>query len=393
MQKNCRREIDSRIMAVYNTTPHHTTLLPEYRVAFIYYGIQDFDFDTLLNWLRKTMMMRDPNFVGRFVLDNENPDYVIATDKCFVLWEQCLRLKKYLRRNKNCIFVFFSAECVDPDLNIFDYAFTWNPDLKCRDRVTHNIPYICRGTEPGVITHTNSLTLEEARKILDSNPRFCNFIYSHESEFRDNFFHLLSQYKRVDSLGACLNNTGTKSTRMQKDWYTLSIGLKSGYKFTIAMENATYKGYTSEKIISSLQAHTVPIYWGDPAVAEVLNPKAFINCHDYSSPEEVIERVKEIDNDDDQWLDMVTQPWQTEEQRRRTLEYLSEYDSFVRHIFSQDLREARRRPEGEWPSLFTKGFTGAIGVMPPLYHRLKSIAGKLLSQNAKKALKRFLRVN
>ena len=163
------------------------------------------------------------------------------------------------------------------------------------------------------------------------------------------------------------------------------------------MENAVYRGYTSEKIVSSLQAHTVPIYWGDPAVTELINPKAFINCHDYSSFDEVIERVKEIDNNDDLWLDMVTQPWQTEEQRKTTLQDVADYERFMHNIFSQDLKSARRRSIGFWGDKCRIHFTGYAGIMTPKYlmalKKIKRLAGKFLPDNAKTAIKHFLHMH
>ena len=337
----------------------------------------------------------DKELADRFILDDENPDYVIASDYVLLSSEQCEKLRHYLSHRKDCIFILDAYECIDPDLNIFDYAVVWNRDLKCGDRIARNIPYIY--SEEDNDTHKNTLTLEDARIILDGKPKFCNFVYSHSSEQRDKFFHLLSQYKHVDSLGRWLNNTGTKSTRFAANWYDLSINIKSGYKFSIAMENASYSGYTSEKIISSLQAHTVPIYWGDPAIAEQINPKAFVNCHAYSSFEEVIERVKEIDNNDELWLDMVTQPWQTEEQYSATLQDIADYESFMHNIFSQDIKRARRRSIGYWGDNCRKCFTGYAGSMPSSYTKLlrkvKLAIANRMSEKTRIKLKKLLGIN
>ena len=376
----------------HHTTPHHTTpvLSPKIKITFIRRDVPGLD------WMIEAMRITDPEILSRFVRDDENPDYIVASDKSLVVIDDCMRLQDYLRRLPDSIFIFLTLECIDPDMNIFDYAFTMNPDLKCGDRIVHNYHYIC-GRGSSTDYYANDLTLENARKILEVRPKFCNFIYSHTSKPRDTFFHLLSQYKPVDSLGSHLNNTGTRPTRWAEDWYHLSIEMKKGYKFSIAMENAVYKGYTTEKIISSLQAHTVPIYWGDPAVAEYINPKAFINCMDYASFEEVIERVKEIDNNDDLWLDMVTQPWQTEEQRKKTLQEAAECQEFVRNIFYQDIRSARRRPIGLWGDICRKHFTGYAGIMPPLYvrvfMRIKYQIAKFLPESAKAAIKRFLHMD
>ena len=347
-------------------TAQNGELLPQYRVIFLW---DDNDTDradnTTLNWMIETMRLMDKDLISRFVRDEKNPDYIIVSDKCFTGVKARENFTHYLKHNQNSVFIFFTYEVFEPDLNIFDYAFTWNFNHICGDRIIHNFPYMYDFRNE--VIFTNDITRENARLILQDSPRFCNFIYSHPCEVRDKFFHILSEYKHIDSLGSHLNNSGVESTRKNKDWLNLSINLKSGYKFSIAMENTPYNGYTTEKIVTSLQAHTIPIYLGDPAVAEFINPKAFINISDYSSLDEAIERVKEIDNNDELWLDMVTQPWQTEEQRAKTLEAVEEYNSMIRNIFIQDIKNAKRVPHGTWADLSRKYFYGYI---PPLRLRM-----------------------
>ena len=385
-------------MAVYNTTPHHTTpqLLPEYRVVFMRDDAKAFGADdSTLDWMIETMRLTDADLISRLVIDEQNPDYVIATDKCWTNIQLCKQLRRYFKSREDRIFTYFSYELMEPDLNIFDYGFTWNPDLRSGDRIGRNFPYMYDFINK--VPYINTFTREDAKKILAGNPKFCNFIYLVEYKHRDEFFHLLSKYKRVDSLGKHLNNTGILPTRTERNWFDLSVRLKTGYKFSIAIENAAYKGYTSEKIVSSLLAHTVPIYWGDPAITNLINPKAFINCQDYSSFEEVVERVKEIDNDDELWLDIVTQPWQTEEQRAKTIQEFEDYNKFFRNIFAQDINKAVRRPLGGWGTCCRKRFIGHLGVFLPLsltvFRFLKGLIGKCIPQPAKKSIKKFLRMD
>ncbi|MBQ3403520.1 MAG: hypothetical protein IJG65_09175 [Synergistaceae bacterium] len=386
-----RKELDG-----VDITSDEGTLRPEYRVVFLWdnneidkaamAGMTDFE------WMLYMMRLNDPELTDRFVIDEKNPDYIIGTDKCLYKPETHRKLMHYLRYNRKSIFIFATVECIEPDLNIFDYAYTWNPDLECGDRIIHNFHYIYDVRRKTPLS--NDLTLEDARKMLGNGLGFCNFVYSHTEKFRDKVFLLLSQYKRVDSLGRHRNNMGNQHTRNAANWYDLSIKLKEGYKFSIAIENANHKGYTSEKIIGSLQAHTVPIYWGDPAITDYINPKAFINCHDYDTIEEVIERVKEIDNDDEQWLDMVTQPWQTEEQRARTIHDAEEYIRRTRHIFSQDISKARRRSEGGWEKSYRRNFQGII---PPLSVRmllkLRQTIGMIFPLDLKLKLKEKLHID
>ena len=371
-----------------------TALLPEYRVIFLWDNnpVDNADNSTL-DWMSETMRLTDKDLLSRFVRDEENPDYVIVTDKCFSGYIARRKFKHYLKHNKNSVFIFFTYEVIEPDMNVCDYAFTWNPDHKCGDRIAQNFPYMY-DFRSGTLLQ-NELTREEAQAILQNRPRFCNFIYSHAADVRDKFFHLLSAYKQIYSPGRYLNNNGLEHSRSAKNWQNLSIDMKAGCKFSIAMENAAYKGYTTEKIVTSLQAHTVPIYWGDPAVAEFINPKAFVNVSDYSSLEEAVVRVKEIDNNDELWLDMVTQPWQTEEQRVKTLEVVAQYGQFMRNIFSQDIKSAKRVPIGTWGDVCRDNFNGFV---PPLgkafylfiYHNIRRLIASFLSRRTKNLLKKLL---
>ena len=98
--------------------------------------------------------------------------------------------------------------------------------------------------------------------------------------------------------------------------------------------------------MTSFMAHTVPVYWGNPYVAEEYNPEAFVNCHDYDSIDGVVQRVKEIDEDDNLWAYMVSQPWQTEQQQRASEKEYERYKKFIVNIFSQPLDKAVRHTEG-----------------------------------------------
>jgi len=56
-------------------------------------------------------------------------------------------------------------------------------------------------------------------------------------------------------------------------------------------------------------ADCVPIYWGDPTVANDFNPHSFLNWHDYNNDEEFIEQIMMVDNNQKLYNDMINQPW------------------------------------------------------------------------------------
>ncbi len=54
---------------------------------------------------------------------------------------------------------------------------------------------------------------------------------------------------------------------------------------------------------------SLPIYWGNEKVADEFNTESFINIHDFTSVEAAVEYVKEVDNNTDLYLDIMSRPW------------------------------------------------------------------------------------
>lgn len=129
---------------------------------------------------------------------------------------------------------------------------------------------------------------------------FCNFIYSNgNSRRRVEFFHELSRYKRVESLGAVeRNNNALVGTGYDTAGYLAKQAFQAHCKFSLAFENTYFPGYTTEKLSDPFVAGSVPIYSGNPRVDEIFNPKAFINVDAFASDEEAIDYIREVDNDD-----------------------------------------------------------------------------------------------
>lgn len=299
--------------------------------------------DEMLNYMRLTL----PDF--NFEWSPSSPDYLIATEHIYTNRVVNREFKRLWQSAK--IVVLYVGEALSPDFNLFDYAVGFDANLNNGDRfVQLPPPYIMfKGFVP---RNTNDITsVEEARTLLSQKSGFCNFLYSNWMAHpnRDRLFYILSKYKKVDSLGRHLNNVGVKGTGWighAKDCVTL----KSPYKFSIACENASFAGYTSEKLLTSLSAHTVPIYWGDPEIVRNVNPDCFINCNEFESLDEVTEIVKRVDEDDELWARMVAAPWCKESQIVYHERRYEDYVAFFRNIFSQDIDDAKRKPEGTFPN-------------------------------------------
>src|SRR5690606_3448282 len=126
---------------------------------------------------------------------------------------------------------------------------------------------------------------------------------------RDQFFHLLNEYKKVSSPGKHLNNISMEvGERFSQDWMYTKLKFQSRCKFSIAFENTSSPGYTTEKIMHAFIAGTIPIYWGNPEVIKDFNPASFINCHEFNNFNEVVEWVKEVDQNDELYKRIIDAP-------------------------------------------------------------------------------------
>ena len=320
------------------------------RVFFIHPTVHSID--QMFHYL----YIKDQTLADNLRWDENDPDIVFASEVIFTIPKLFAQFKNLYKTGEKRIFVFHGGESVYPDLNIFDYGLVYCSCLKEFDRVI-------KTPEQQFFFHEddgfmNQYSMEDA---LDSvkNREFCSFIYSNPFSHpnRDLFFHKLCHYKKVSSPGRHLNNTGTVLTRGNADWLEESIRIKGKYKFSIAFENEFFYGYTTEKLLSSFKAHTIPVYWGNPEVNNYYNPKAFVNCHDFESFEKVVERVEEIDRNDELWASMLSQPWQTEEQKKRTRKDVEIYCGFFNRLLSAaDLSEFIKRPKGTFTDQYYQWF-------------------------------------
>ena len=139
--------------------------------------------------------------------------------------------------------------------------------------------------------------------------KFCCMIVSNGNvAARTKIFQLMSQYKRVDSAGRYMNNMNIELY----DDYTSEEFIKfiAQYKFMICFENTIEGTYITEKLINPLLAGTIPIYYGTNYCQQVFNKDAYLHLEDESerSYKALIERIKELDDDDTQYLHMVNRP-------------------------------------------------------------------------------------
>ena len=232
--------------------------------------------------------------------------------------------------------IFITGENVSPHMGISDYAMAF-------DRMTFGDRYrwlpLLRLREA-----YDSLLRDrpDPETVMRNKSDFCSYVVSaaqSSAPERMRIFDLLSRYKTVNSGGRWRNNVGGPV----KD----KLAFQRKHKFVIAFENSSTPGYLTEKFVDAAEADAVPIYWGDPLIGTIFNPKAFINCHDHESLEEVVEVVRRVDSDDDAYGAMLAEPWFRDGGEPDCLK-LESFREFLSGIFDGNPEQAYRRNRGRW---------------------------------------------
>jgi hypothetical protein len=295
-----------------------------------------------------------------FIESRTDPEYVLVgtNQTCYVRGEDHINHRYLNDVPASAIRIYLQHEAVGVDMTLFDYAVLFTDDMKLDDRV-----FFANFFSSGYFHQLGNNIFERldagkpnAETLLTGKSVFCNFVYSHRGVLeREQIFHKLSEHRFVESYGKLLNNTNPEekagaASHYHHNWFEEGIDLKRASKFSIAAENALHPMgyYVTEKIVTAMLANTIPVYWGNPNVGKLFNDRAFINCHDYESFDAVRERVAEIDGDDRQWCDMMSEPWMTPDQYLEASGNQQRLKEFLTGIFEQPLESARRRARGFW---------------------------------------------
>lgn len=200
----------------------------------------------------------------------------------------------------DAIKILYTGENLVPDFNLCDYALGFH-HLNFDDRYMRfplfayyqwHYEKILKGEERKGIISADIKNL--------SKRKFCNFIYSNNvnsDPVRDAFFYALGKYKKIDSGGRHLNNIGgpvEDKLQFIKD-----------YKFTIAFENSSVPGYTTEKLLEPILMNSLPVYFGNPLVEKDFVLDSFIRVEGERDFDRAIKEIVSLDNDDGKYIHML----------------------------------------------------------------------------------------
>lgn len=232
-------------------------------------------------------------------LDSENPDVVFFS--CFG--------NQNVRYNGRCKKVLFLGEhWINPannaDISTFDISFTHLHETGVNNNYYFPLWALFvnwfheeqpRSGDPNYFCDIDIFNGVKKRRFRATDRRFCSLINNRDpSGNRKEVYEELQKRRYVDCYGDLFNNMGGKIGGMQDT----KCRLIKNYKFTIAFENLKHQGYNTEKILQPIEAGCIPVYWGGEKASKYFNKNSYIDITDFNSIEQVVERMLEIDEDD-----------------------------------------------------------------------------------------------
>ena len=234
-----------------------------------------------------------------------------------------------------------------------NYAILTNKTESAREENILSLPLFLSLIPP---TDTQNFISVKERRLYEKKSKFCAFIVSsgHYPSIlnyaRVWFCMALRKYKKVDCYGAILNNAAIPAKLLERhcdnevdlshftsqdtaqacrdkyhpdcgrvNVYALNQALFRDYKFVICFENSMAEDYITEKLPNAMLGNSIGIYHGAPNVGEYFNTKSFIHCADYPNYEAVIQRIIELDQDDEQYRQMLREPFFVDNQIPETI--------------------------------------------------------------------------
>ncbi len=191
----------------------------------------------------------------------------------------------------------------------FKYIFTWDDDLvdnkkffkymmptPIRPVITQSVPFSERKLLVNISAHRYSHYSHELYSARRKTSKYFDTHYPNDFDLFGARWHRpltrLEQY--FPSLVMKFSTWRGVSPNKLKTM--------SQYKFSLCYENiSNVKGYISEKIFDTIQADSVPIYWGADNIEDYVDPKAFVDRRKFKSDKDLADflfGVKEAEYND-----------------------------------------------------------------------------------------------
>jgi len=225
-------------------------------------------------------------------------EIIPLSDSTDVLIYSCFGNQHHNTNRSKTKKIFYTGENKRPNYTDCDYSFTF--DFEDYNGKNIRIPLWLLQIDffnkknygnPQYVVPLEYLTEPEKNHFFNKDkPQFCVIVNNHLANRREELLKTLNPKKGVHGFGHVFKNN---------TWFygeDNKINLLSNYRFNICFENGTYPGYYTEKIIHAKAAGCIPLYYTDKRCEEDFNKKCFLNLNDYSTIDEYVNAILEIEN-------------------------------------------------------------------------------------------------
>tara|TARA_R110000822_G_scaffold161129_2_gene301452 strand:- start:242 stop:1162 length:921 start_codon:yes stop_codon:yes gene_type:complete len=249
------------------------------------------------------------------IVDNVNPDVVICQHT------EGMPAKHITERFKGKAkiihwYVEAANRIGEPDYNDCDYSITTCTfDNEKNLRLPHWSMYIDWFNDPYVANRNQSFLMcpekltSSYRKSIEKQ-KFCCILTNNDMGLRGSHYPQFIRLAQKDGLEVesrgkfCRTFPPLEDNRCE----LFKMNFIKDFKFHMCYENADVLGYVTEKIIHPMFDGVIPVYWGTEDVKKEFNPDRFVYAGDYSSVEEVYQRVVQIHSNDELFYEIQSQP-------------------------------------------------------------------------------------
>jgi hypothetical protein len=149
---------------------------------------------------------------------------------------------------------------------------------------------------------------------------------------REEYFEELLHWLPIDSYGRSHRNKILSDDRGAES----KLAALSGYRFTLAFENARGRDYVTEKFYDPLIAGSVPVYLGAPNI-EAFAPgeRCFIDAADFPDPKDLAAFLQHLAGSEDDYLSYLAwkgRPYRESFQRLLTLAEIHPFSRLFRRL-------------------------------------------------------------
>lgn len=185
-------------------------------------------------------------------------------------------------QKKSTYRIWYTGENVRPPVQdkSIDYFFSFDQDSFSGRNIYLPLWYLnlnwieneIAESRTGVTIRINDLL--SPREKCDTPEKFACVFISNPHPYRFAVIEELSKYGVVDVFGKAVGRPIAHKGSVARD-----------YKYMICLENDSFPGYVTEKLLDAYVCGTVPIYWGNLGHDSHINKECFINLSDFESIE------------------------------------------------------------------------------------------------------------